>query len=616
MRWNIPCLAVVLAGVLYSQSYGTITGVIKDTSGSILPGAALVVTDENTGIKMSILSQPDGGYRAPQLIPGTYSLSVELAGFKKLTLSGVKLDVGTTLSQDLTMELGAVTESVTVTGQQNLVEASSGEVGTTVSISHVQEMALADRNVYRLVNLVPGAFVSTASGQAAGTPVFVGGSRGWSVANTVDGVNNTRAGLGIGNVEMSPPLDSMQEFRVQLSSYSAQSGRSSNGQITAVTRSGTNRFHGSLYEYLRNDKFDAAGWGNDSKPALRRNNYGGTLGGPIIRNRTFFFVNFDGLRQHQGTSVTRNVGLPEWKTGDFSKLTRQQGNAAAVQVLYDPATGSGTFAAPVNSSPFPGNVIPSSRLDPVALKAVQVIPGPNRRPDNPFTQAGNWQLPNMTQNTRDFYIGRVDHELNGKTKVYFRYIFAAPDKTGTPPLQGWGDADPSQTSVLDRHQNASLNLTHLFSPTLFVTTTIGFNRTRPANISGAPGKTDYAKLLGLPNAPAFGFPLLNYAGGAVTVSALGFARAERFAAFTNTDYLVNFTKIRGDHTLLFGAQYTRYNGNVRIRPSAGTYNFTGRFTQGYTAAGTAIANTGMNFADFLLGRLSSVSAESIPSIGK
>lgn len=624
MRWStllecaLSCLILSLPGGLRAQGLGTITGIVKDASGAVIPGASVTVTNQETGVTTRVSSLADGAYRTPQLKPGNYTVSAEHPGFKRLDLTGLKLDVDSTLTQDLSLEVGVVTESVKVTAQTNLVETASGELGTTVSLTHVREMAMADRNVYRLVNMVPGAFLSNASGQAAGTPVYIGGSRTYSAPRaTIDGIDNSRSGLGIGNIEMSPPLDSMQEFKVEVTSYSAAAGRSANGQIAAVTRSGTNKLHGSFYEYLRNDKFDANGWGNDSKPSLRRNNYGATVGGPIIRNRTFFFFNWDGLRQHQGVTATRNVGLPEWRTGDFSKATRQQGNTAVQQVIYDPTTGTGTPLAPVNSQPFPGNIIPTGRLDPVAVKAVQFFPNANRTPDNPFTQAGNWQLNNINLAKRDFFIGRVDHELTANTRLFYRHMVASPDKTETPPLPGWGDADTSEGSVPDRHQNASLNVTHIFSPTFFANATVGFNRTRPANVSGAPGKEDYAKLLGIPNAPPNGFPqFTGLAGGAVPISNLGFQRAIRFAAFTTTDYLGNLTKIRGSHTITFGVQYTRFNGNVRVVPSAGTYNFSGRFTAGYNAAGTQIANTGINFADFLLGRLESVSAEQIPTIGK
>jgi len=619
--WSLRCilryLALVVPAGLFAQGLGTITGIVKDSTAAIIPGASVTVVNQNTGSRVTVKSLNDGGYRTPQLQPGTYTISAEQPGFKRLDITNLTLNVDSTHTQDLILEVGVVTESVKVTAQTNLVETASGEVGTTVSLSHVQEMAMADRNLYRLVAMVPGATLSNATGQAAGTPVYVAGSRGWSVGNTIDGIDNSRSGLGIGNIEMTPPLDSMQEFKVELTSYSAASGRSSNGQITAVTRSGTNTFHGSFYEYIRNDKFDANGWGNDRKPSLRRNNYGATAGGPIIRNRTFFFFNWDGLRQNSGTVATRNVGLPEWKAGDFSKATRQQGTTGVPQITYDPSTGTGTPLAPVNSQPFPGNIIPTARLDPVALKAVQFIPNPNRPPDNPFTQAGNWQLNNVSKAIRDFWIGRVDHELTANTKIFYRHILATPDRTETPPLPGWGDADTSQGSVPDKHQNASLNISHIFSPTFFATATAGFNRTRPTNISGAPEKEDYARLLGIPNAPPFGFPqFTGLAGGAVPVNNIGYQRAIRFAAFTTTDYLGNFTKIVGNQTITFGGQYSRYNGNVRVIPSAGTYSFSNRFTAGYNAAGTQIANTGINFADFMLGRLESVMAEQIPTIGK
>src|SRR5262245_52444468 len=257
---------------LWSQfASGTITGVVKDSTNAIIQGAVVTVTEQQTGTAIKVSTQNDGAFTAPNLAPAEYSLAVEANGFKRLVVAGLKVDVGSILSQDLVLEVGATTESVSVVGQTSLVETAHGAVGTTVQVSHVLEMPLVDRNVFNLVNLVPGAFSS------AGL-VSIGGGRLQTASALIDGVINSRGGVAANGIELTPPVESMQEFKVEVNSFGAEFGHTNGGVVNAVTRSGTNQFHGNAYEFLRNDKLDAKGWGNDALPPLRRNNFGGSIG--------------------------------------------------------------------------------------------------------------------------------------------------------------------------------------------------------------------------------------------------------------------------------------------------------------------------------------------------
>jgi hypothetical protein len=534
---------------------GTITGVVKDPTGAVIPGASVTVTEQQTGAAVKVLSQHDGSFTAPNLAPASYILAVEAGGFKRLVIEGLKVDVGSILTQDLILEVGGTTESVQVTGRTSLVETNSGAVGTTVTVSHVLEMPLVDRNVFTLVNMAPGAYMS------AGL-VSLGGGRLQSAQPLVDGVNNTRGGLGANGIELSPPVESMQEFKVEMNSFGAEFGHTNGGVVNAVTRSGSNQFHGNVYEFLRNDKLDAKGWGNDALPPLRRNNFGGTLGGPIRKNKTFFFYNLDYLVQHDGVSTTRNVGLPVWRTGDFSTATRDANGRAVLTPIYDPNTGTGTFTNPLNTTPFPNNVIPQSRIDPVAAKAVKYVPDPNRPPNDPFNFTGNWQENTVNPTTRGYHTARVDHELTGNTKLFVRYILTSPDDNPTAYSRGYGVADPAGLTINNRRQNAAVNMTHLFSPTRFVNFTMGVNRVYIDRKSGDCCATNYGKLLGLPNVPGEVFPLFSIGVGNVPVTAFGAAgNANRIASFTNWDDIANFTDIHGQHTLKYGIQYSRFGGN-------------------------------------------------------
>jgi len=618
----LSALFLTFAGAIQGQvTLGSITGSVKDATGALVPGATVIVTGQQTGISTSASTQADGVYFVRGLVPGFYSVATEAPGFKRLTISDLKVDVGSTLTQDLTLQVGQVTESVEVKGRSSLVDTTSGQVGTTIDVGNVLEMPLQDRNVYNLANLVPGAWFQP-FGDAPQNAFFgiisLGGSRPLQTIPLIDGVGATQGGPGMQNVDISPPVDSMQEFKVEMNSLSAEYGRAGGGLVNGVTKSGTNRFHGSLYEFLRNDKFDAAGWGNDRKPPLRRNIFGGTIGGPIRKNRTFFFYNYDGLRNRQGAAVTRDVGLPEWRTGNFSTATRQAGNQAVVAPIHDPETGTGTFGNPRGTLLFPGNMIPASRIDPVAAKGATYLPNPNRAPDNPFTQQGNWQLNRSAAFTRDYHIVRIDQEWTEKFKMYGRYLITKPEKNFTPGMAGWGESDPNWQTQVNKRQNVALNFSHLMSPTFFANYTVGLNRLfnhLRASFCCDPN-VNFAQQFGLPNVPGLMFPQFAYGGGLVPMTALGGGQTNRLLAQTTFTYIAALTKVQDRHTFKFGVQIDTFNGNLENAAGiTGQYGFDGHFTRGVDANGAAVANSGINFADFLLGRLNSASVVYSPTLG-
>lgn len=590
---------------------GAVTGTVRDSSGAVIPGAKVDVSNEATGIGLSVETQSNGVFLAPQLAPGDYRVTITASGFKQLDIANLKVDVGATLTQDATLTVGQVTETVRVEGLSSLVDTTSGQVGTTIQTSYVLEMPLSSRNVFTLVNLVPGAFYR-------GNDISLGGGRTRSAQILIDGVTSSRGGVAAQQVDLTPPVDSMQEFKVEVNAMGAENGRSSAGSVNAVTRSGTNRFNGSFYEFLRNDALDAAGWNNDTKPPLRRNNFGATIGGPIRRNRTFFFYNYDGLRERTGNSTTRSVGLREWRRGDFSSAMRDAGGRAVFVPIYDPDTGTGVFGNPRSNTPFPNNTIPASRLDPVAAKAAAFIPAANRTPNNPYNLSGNWQENRIDSVTRDYHIGRVDHEFTQRTRAFARYIITVPEQDRNAYSPSYGPADPEGIDIGTRRQNLALNATHLFSPTLFLNMTGGFNRVFIRRRSGDCCETNYGQQLGLPNVPGEAFPRFNFGGGFAPVTEIGAnGNANRVAAINNFEYAGRFSKVAGSHTVKFGVQHSRYGGNElgRNQPS-GVYAFNGRLTSGFTAAGATIANTGLPFADFLLGRMNSVDATVAPGYGR
>ncbi len=437
-----------------------------------------------------------------------------------------------------------------------------------MQVEQILELPMPNRNVFTLVNLVHSAYYN-------GGDIGLGGGRTQAAGGYyIDGINNTRGGLGGQDIEMTPPIDSMQEFKVEANNLSAATGRTADDAVSAVTKNGTNKFSGSFYEFLRNDKLDAAGWNNDSKPKLRRNNFGATIGGPIKKNKTFFFFNADYQRERTESVRTRSVGLPEFQDGDFSNASALAGGSIKVIPIHDPMSGTGTFEAPRSTTQFPNNIIPSSRFDAVAAKVLggSYIPGSNRTPNNIANNAGNWQENVGNSLNRDYYTARVDHQFSSATRSYVRYIRTQPDEDLTGYSQGFGVADQNGLSILNRRTNLAVNTTHMFSPTFLLDINVGYNRVTVDRKSGDCCETNYAQMFGMPVFSEVGgevfFRAGNFQGGLVPVDQIGAAgNGNRAAVFTNWDYGANLTKTAGGHTIKFGAQFTRFQGS-EAQPSA------------------------------------------------
>jgi outer membrane receptor protein involved in Fe transport len=598
---------LAIGGLLAQGQYGSIGGLVLDATGALVPGAIITVTQTDTGQPVRVVSDEEGRYLAPQLLPGFYSVQAERAGFKVLSVSQVKVDINQNVALDLTLELGTVTETVSVSSAAVLVTTVSGSIGHVVDNKEIVELPLNGRNVFDLVTLVPGSF------RAPGGQISIGGGRTTSALAMLDGIVNSRGGLADQNIEMNPPIDLMQEFKVETNNYSAQYGRTNSGVVNATTRSGTNEFRGTLYEFLRNDILDSRGWNADRKAPLRRNQFGAAIGGPIARNRTFFFYNYDAFRESRGVVRTRTVPLSPWRQGDFFGLVRQQNTASGpVPValpLYDPASGQREV--------FPNNRIPASRLDPVAVKALSYVPLPNRPPDNPITQGGNWQENSVNPPRRDHHTMRIDHAFSDRTRIFGRYLLVSPDENNTGGTHGFGIADPDMIRIRNRRQNLAFNLSHVLSPAAFLNLRWGANRVFIRRTGSGFGE-GWPAQLGVKGVAPDVFPRFTISSGQVPTANFGTTgNQNRRAALTNTEYHANLSLIRGSHTLKLGVDYHRYNGNEDSRQTAsGEFVSSTRFTQGLRADGSVIANTGMTLADFLLGRLTSVTAEVGVGVGR
>lgn len=618
MLGAVAVLILVVPSVALAQgSGGTINGTVTDVTGAVIPGALVEVTNLENGVVTSTETGANGVYYLPNMPFGEYSIAAESEGFKRAEVSGVRLNASAEIQQSFALEVGALTEVVEVNAAQVQVQTTSGSVGSTVQVEQMMELPLAGRNIFNLVNLVPGAYRSRNGN------ISIGGGRTRSAGSFIDGINNTRGGLGVQNIEMVPPMESMHEFRVEVNSQGAEYGRSSAGAVHAVTRAGNNEIHGVLYDYVRNDVFDAISWNNKrnenpTKPKLRQNRGGAGIRGPIVKNKTFYAYTFDLFLNPRNVNRIRSVGRPEYRVGDFSNATQNRRQKAVLVPIFDPMTRkAGSFIRPRLSDPFPNNKIPASRFDPVAVKALSYLPSPNKTPNNLFNLAGNWSEQVRLVTNRTYHVGRIDHNFTDKWRVFLRTIFSDTN-VNNAYSEGYGVADLNGSTSHQRRQNWGLDSTYTFNPNFFMRLTAGFNRVHLENHQGDCCDTNYAEVLGLPGLEKGGesFPRMQF-NGRIPMTNIGGGYARRVAAFTNFDYDANFTKIRGNHTIKFGGKYTSFQGNelARQRPS-GQWVSSGAFTRKWPKKGGANVNTGVPLGDFLLGHIWTVNARVAPPIGK
>src|SRR5436190_8099069 len=349
---------------------GTILGTVTDSSGSVIPNAKVTIVNEGTGLTRNVQADSNGEFTAPSLPTGHYTVIAELTGFKTLTLSNIELGVDQRARIDLKLEVGAMTESVSVEATSPLVQTSSSELGTTVKAEQIEALPLNGRNFVNLTRTLPGVLrgIPGANIDGAGSLAWrasasfsANGQRARDNNFMLDGVDNNETWLQ--TVVIFPSVDALDEFKLQTSTYSAEFGRSLGGVVNLQIKSGTNDLHGSGFEFMRNDAFDANNFFNNknnrAKPDFQQNQFGGTLGGAVFKDKTFFFADYQGHRETQGQTALSTVPTLAMRSGDFSEPNR---------VIYDPTT----------NQPFPGNTIPSSQIDTVARNILtQLYPEPN-----------------------------------------------------------------------------------------------------------------------------------------------------------------------------------------------------------------------------------------------
>lgn len=411
-------IAVACGCVAYAQTTSGVTGIVSDASSARLSEVQITVRNESTGVAHNLQTRSDGEFTIAPLQPGQYEITAEKTGFQRYSRKGVTLETGRLARVDFALALGQVTESVEVTAQAPLLESETSTVGQFIENKTVSDMPINGRRVGDLLKLMGNSVYVT--GDVIRPRVTVGGSRGDQQQWLLDGVNSSNVALEIPQALFNPPVESVQEVRIQQNNYSAEFGNSSGGVVSISTRSGTNDFHGSAYEFFRNDALDARNFFSAQKAPLRYNIFGFTAGGPIIKNRTFFFTSTEWQKQRVGATRLYTVPTTAQRSGDFSQTVNVAGQLIAI---YDPAT---TRQDPSNPSrvirdPFPGNRIPGERFDSVARQLINFYPQANRAASN-LAGANNFGRNGSTNLNLTTWTTKIDHTINESQRLSFRMV--------------------------------------------------------------------------------------------------------------------------------------------------------------------------------------------------
>jgi hypothetical protein len=607
---RVACLSVLLVcswSFLFGQAVtGILVGTVTDPTDAVVPNASVVTTETATGVVRRTQTNAEGLYTLPYLPPGIYRVEVEAPGFKKFVRENIELRATTSTRVDVRLEPGQVTEVVEVRAEAPLLQTDRSEISRAFTRKAVTELPLANRSFQALVGLLPGVTPPTVDftpvEDPQGTTFFRANGQGNSANNTqVDGLDNTNPTLGL--TIYIPPAEVVQEVNITTTNYNAEFGRAGGAVLNVVTRGGTNELHGSLFEFHRNAAMRARNMFNvvpQPKPGFTRNEFGGTLGGPIVRNRTFFFGGYQGRTVRQSNLVTTSVPVEAWRRGDFSGVPDLR--------IFDPATGNPDGTA---RQQFANNQIPSSRFHPVALKLIPDIPQPN---------ISGALLNNLVVNVPfryngHIYDGRVDHNFGDNTRGFAKFNFSdyrVQQDAALGRKIGEGTVSTPYTVT------AILSLTHTISPTFLAEFRGGYNRYY-TNVKGIDmSLTNQSLGIRNPNPDPIstvGFARIDIAG----MQGMG---TPVFYPLINADNLLNFvttwTKQAGRHGLKWGADLHR-NRMDRFQPQGlnlgprGLFNFNPGTTALRGGPGLGPFGTfGNAFAAFLIGAPDRISRTYMP----
>ena len=579
--------ALVLCPAVFAQNTnsGEIRGIVTDQSGAVIPGVTVTILNTDTGVARNLTTNESGVYDAVSIIPGNYRVTFAKEGFDKLVRSGIELTANA-ISIDGQLHVGTAQTEVQVTEQAPLLKTETAEQATSLEAKTMQQLPNVGQSWGNFTRILPGA-------AGSGTGVAVNGNLPYYSNFLADGANTTLPHSA--NVDVMV-FEDIAEVQMSTSTFSAQYGVGG-AVFNQISKSGSNTFHGSLYEYAQNNFFNARNTFSSSVPVLRYHNFGGAIGGPIIKNRAFFFFNADKIINNTTSFYSRSYPTADQRAGNFAGLPN-------APTIYDPNTlGQGVDGKRL---PFAGNALPANRLDPLALSFQSLYPTPNRA-----GYANNWvgTLPSPSPFMK--YFGRMDYNLSDKNRLTLSVTQRDnPGSSITP------DAPLDQTKSDIESYNAQISDVWTMSPNTVNEFRFGFTR-QANNFAPATLGLGYPAKLGWNYNVADIAPALTVTGTCCSNIAPGTNAIYNENSFDPSDVV---TLIRGKHILKFGGEVLMYQDNATPwgNINSGSFTFSGVFTQrgpNDSTNGAAPGQSGIGYADFLLGQVDKWNASNTPIVG-
>ncbi len=550
-------LGVLLASTsAFAQTNATLTGTVSDSTGAVIPAAEVVIMNTATGEAYETTTNATGTYTIPFIKPGTFELIVTSPGFKQFSRLGILLDTASNVRADAVLEVGEVTESVTVEADVPLLKTENSSVGAVIKNTSIANMPLLGRRAAQLVRL--SGFVVQ---RGDGSQFQIAGGRSNNAMWTLDGGSTQNILLGVASLNYDPPIEALEEMNVEVSNYKAEMGRSGGGFIQMTTKSGTNSFHGALYDFLRNDAMDSRHFfSGANKQVLRRNQYGWALGGPIAKDRSFFFASQEFTNERTANPRIENIPDPAETRGDFSGLGT-------------------TVLNPVTGEPVPNNIIPPSEQDPVGVAVARFWPAPNIA--GRASRSRNFQNNGRNLNDSNTVSIRVDHTLSERHRIYGRYVH----NIGQSELfKGfWPQPVHNNQRINDFHYfNWSVTEISNVTSKLVTENRFTWNKRKwhPKIAAKGLGLSQEIGFTG--NNPEF-FPGFGFAGGIQRIGRGGGQERRQFPIRDN-HIVSNWTYVSGKHTLKWGGEFRwSSNDDVNLPSAGGSMNFN------QNAAGDSVA---------------------------
>ena len=599
------CFTCCVLSLRAQTTEGSILGTITDPSGAVIAGAVVTVTNVDTTISEKAVTDATGAYVLTNLHIGRYSVTVEATGFKRSVRSDIVVNVQDRIRVDVALEVGSVSDTVEVAAAAPMLETDTSYLGQVVEGQRIVDLPLNGRFFTRLAVLTAGTAPTVHGARDENTGGFtVNGVRPYQNNFLLDGVDNNSFSEDLVSQQsfvIGPPPDAIAEFKVQTNSMSAEFGRSGGAVLNVTIKSGTNQFHGTAYEFLRNSALDAKNFFDDPNspiPPFKMNQFGFSFGGPVWlpkiyngRNRTFFFMDYQGTRIRTGQTFLATVPPDAWR----------QGNFAGFNQIFDAASTVTDANGNSTRTPFPNNQIPQSSWDPIAAKLLNMFPQPNLPGIvNSFGVSNNYLTNPSEPNNTDQFDVRVDHRFSASDSIFGRFSYS--NNTDTPPgpiPPPLDSASFSSGNFENRPRNVVLSETHIFSPRIVNELRLGYSRNRSERLQ-FNADVNLSEQIGLP-----GIPFSTNNGGLPSFSVNG------INSFGSADYqptvetqevyhiIDSLSIIHGRHTMKIGAEIKpRVNFSILQPPyPKGNFNFSGQFTNDPNNP----SNTGLGTADFLTG---------------